>query len=1387
MAELPTVSRDELRRQREAAKGGTSEHTPTLRKASLVTAIAQDAQRARVLGGDPFASGVGAAVSYDDRSGITNFLRQRSTAPIDRNDETDLAITESIEQQQIQFAKERDEITFGEQFDAALELYTATSAINHMIVDAQNGYEPQEGFDYMANRKEIEEGLSWDAIQSIRENAVSPQHAFALRQRELRQAEQEYTIGAKGGARALLATLAGGTVDPAGWVAGLGIGKGLQMVGVGSRALYVAGRPVAAGASIAAEGAVGNVAIDVARDVSGQRVDAMDYTYSAAFGAGFGLGMAPLAFRGMKSEKLHAEMQGIMQNADKQRDAMYARAMDNVGPDASAKDLDAELDRLHRKEAEKVQDIRMAMPEDGDRFMSVQAAEEVYGSAEGRAGANSRVNPDRPAAEQPAPPEAGYGPDDLFRGELQARTQGRMTRGERKKWEAQVRQADYDIARMRESKPELAAGGTKKSRQAIIDERERIEVQVAERESQVAEARAFLEQNAPRQDAQADLDRIRQGQAPEAYPDLYDEILEEVTPTRDAEPTTPRQGEEPEPAPEPAPAREEDLTVTDYDKEIGAENIVATDPIRGKMVSETHARAESWNANNPVDESRLKDLMSRMGKLAPLLASTGQTLLRSKHPVARMITGTLLENTTGASGRRSSAAIDKAMFERVYLGDIEYMPKLYRMYRQQHGGNGIKDAFGKSHTYKQFNEELTRYRTLAQRGQVPTDANQYVKAASDMLDNMYNRVRRDMIDTSAPGHQALPSDSTGYFNRRLRPEVMQNLSNSQMRALRGEYQRQLNELWTDPELAAKVASQIMEHGRIAAAGGVEVPANVYSPAAAPMLRNALESVGRGNLKLTQPEIEAAMHRVKTGGPSFTKKRLELDMLSEIRDPETGSTFALMDLYSIDQQDLALRYARRASGEVALSKYGVMGEEGLDILRDSLTVGRDGQRMSGKELDDSLRAFDQIAAEFLGRPFGTSQWFRAVDNLRLLTASSRLGGMAITQFGEYANAVPELGAARTFDAIKSMPRIINEVRNQKPNTLTDSIELVGGELGTDYKVNFPFQNIDDNFAQGREAMGTFTKLVRSTSNAVPYMNGWNYVQAAQVRGMAEQILHKTMRAVRDETVNGKPRQKGDALTMLEDMGIRKELRDALRADMDKVAKFDSKGRLTEFDILQMSDPAMAREMAQAVNRGAKQIIQGTYIGETGYWAHNDLLKILTQFRSFSIVSMEKQWARQAALKGGIKAFAYLMGAASFAIPLQLARIAAGSIGRDDPDEYITEQIQPMVLGRAVLNYASMTGLLSDALDVGAATLGMFEGLTGIDSGLEMTGVRGISDGDVGAVIPALGYANSTLRAVTSGDPASLLRSLPGGNVPWLVPLVNGINRDDSKEDWDLRNL
>ncbi|MCL5460343.1 hypothetical protein M3M33_17025, partial [Loigolactobacillus coryniformis] len=57
---------------------------------------------------------------------------------------------------------------------------------------------------------------------------------------------------------------------------------------------------------------------------------------------------------------------------------------------------------------------------------------------------------------------------------------------------------------------------------------------------------------------------------------------------------------------------------------------------------------------------------------------------------------------------------------------------------------------------------------------------------------------------------------------------------------------------------------------------------------------------------------------------------------------------------------------------------------------------------------------------------------------------------------------------------------------------------------------------------------------------------------------------------------------------------------------------------------ITDPVARNATIQAVWRGTNQIIQGTYIGERGKWAHDGWQQLLTQFRTFSLVSMEKQW-------------------------------------------------------------------------------------------------------------------------------------------------------------------
>lgn len=1277
MVQLPTVSREQLRQARNQSARNNQMDIP-FAKTGLVDSIARNITTAELTGRDPVAAAQAATQSFQ-RTGGGPEIRQSIESRMVGNRDTELAVSIQAATESLQQAAEnaKNEITFGDQVGAAWDLFSGTSAIIDLTKSWNQGFEFDPQFDYEANRTKYEEGLSWDAVQHLRENARSAEHAAYLREEQLEFQRKEQILSAHGTGKAVLAGLVGGAIDPAGWVAGLGVMKGMQIAGYGARASFVAGNTARGVGLTAVEGAAGNLAVEAMLDVAGRRVDAGDYAISAGFGGAFGLALSPLAYRGAQPERARVEFEAIAQRGHEQNQEIYETAAANLGANVTPEALNMEIERLYRAEGQNLADIRLTRPDPSDRWM----------------------------------------------GETEA------------------------IRNFREDGLSEAPGAL------LRDVEDRAAATTAEFRTRLAESRAAVSAAEARNDPDALL------RAQEDLAETEADFRRATAENRDLE------------------SRYNEVQETDYDREIGVDGMLRTDPLRAKMIADTYAGADEWVANNPIDEARVNDVISRLGNMGTTFGSTAQRLFRTNHPVARKIAGTLLESTTGAAGRRPSAAISKVMNERVYMGEIEQIPHLYRIYRRSTGGSGIKDWWDQKH-YKEFNDELTAYRLAASEGENLTGFRPEIAAASERFDKFYNITRRDQIAAGTPGHEALPvADVKGYFNHQLSAEAVGKLSNAGQRALRAEYKRQLTLLWDDPDFAEMVAARIVEHARIASAGGKEIPVNLYSKASAPLLRNALENTNRGKLKLEAPEIEAMIKRITTKGPAFTKARLDLDKRASIRDPETGETFKLSDMYEKDQMKLALNYARRVSGEVALAKHGIQGEEGLNLLRDALTVGRDGERLRGKELEDATTAFDQIAAEFLGRPYGDNKgWFRAADNLRLLVASSRLGGMAFTQLGEYANAIPALGVAHTMAAIKSMPRLINEVRTGKSGPMLRSMERVGGEFGTDYKVNFPFQNLDDTFVHGREQMGAATRLIRSTSNAVPFLNGWHYVHAAQVRGMAEQILHKAVKQLKDPKMDTR---------MLDDMGITDDIRKALKRDINRIAKFDKNGDLIEFDIEGFTDPRAAHAFVQAVHRGSKQIIQGTFIGETGKWAHNDLLRILTQFRTFGIVSTEKQWTRVAAIKGGWKTFGLLMGAMSFALPIHLARVQLASIGRADREEYLEQQLHVFALGRAVMNYASLSGLASDLLDLGAAGIKATEGVTGVDTGLDLSGVRGISSGDFGAIIPALGYGNSVLRALTSGDPEAMLRNLPGGNMPYVVPILNALKNDGS-EDWDLRN-
>ncbi|MBD2841503.1 transglycosylase SLT domain-containing protein [Erythrobacter rubeus] len=776
------------------------------------------------------------------------------------------------------------------------------------------------------------------------------------------------------------------------------------------------------------------------------------------------------------------------------------------------------------------------------------------------------------------------------------------------------------------------------------------------------------------------------------------------------------------------------------------------------LVEETIARATRIDDANPVNKAALKTILAGVD-----LEATSTRLLLSDSPVARAVGVTLLENPQGAGGRQRTAAISQFMRERVYNEQFHGFDNLAHQFRKRENIGVVRDFWDGS-ARNQFNRRVFTEieRRNGKAAGTTFDRNPFVVEAADLFQAGMEKMRIEQQRAGTIGNARLGDNSVGYVPHRLDPRKVRALSADQMGAVRTVLARQFQEIeGFDSAFSDRLAARYLERSIDAANGMYQVPFNLHSPEAGQIVRDALEA-----MSMDPAEIDKIMGKFSRGGAGHTKRRLRLDL-----DEEIGDGTKLMDLFVTDVPALYRSYARRVSGEVALAQYGVMGKKGLDVLKKSMIA-------SGASPKD-VAAFDQIAAEFLNTPFGEANW-NWMENIRLATSASRLGGMAFTQFAEFGNAIPALGVQAAFRSIKEMPRMMKEVReiamgHTAPNDLLRSIDQMGGGVGMDdYWMTrmFDVRDNDVELYNGSD-MGVLTRAVRGGAHANMILSGHRMIMAAQTRMMSEEVLRRAVKYAKS----------GADDTALDDIGITPAIRDALRKDMDKIAEFDSKGRVTKLDLFkgEALTPDKVNELAQAVERGSAQIIQRTFTGETGKWAHNGFLKMLFQFRTFSITAVEKQWGRNMRNYGAMKSFMYLMAAMSFALPIHMTRVGLKTAGmsEDRREKYLENNLKPLALTRATLNYASTAGLSGDIMDLGVSFASNYGGDLG-ESLSDSYGVRGKRADRLfgGVVAPGAGLADDLFGGTIGGDPHKLIRSLPGSNLPYVAPFITAL-----RESWD----
>lgn len=792
----------------------------------------------------------------------------------------------------------------------------------------------------------------------------------------------------------------------------------------------------------------------------------------------------------------------------------------------------------------------------------------------------------------------------------------------------------------------------------------------------------------------------------------------------------------------------------------GAPNILSSPPnpiqqsaTQVKFAARMYEHAREWVRKNPIDRKRLDVLTKKWG----YVLSDGLKLASSNNPILNMVAGLITETTTGAAGRRNTAAIRKELIHKKLMGNaLINVEGLYTVWRDKNGGSVIQDF--KNGDHRRRFESLVHDELLARRYGTAQTIDPSIRKAADEWEAMFQRALDQQKASGVLGSAYLPETSKGYVPQSLDGGKLAVATKQELDALADHLAEHFAQLYDwSPDFAKQFAPFYISRARRRAMGEKGVDSATMGGNATEAVKDALEEMKLEPSVMTK--ALAATDRV--GGQSQTKKRLDVDLLGTLPNGKR-----VKDYYVSDVSLLARNYANRTAGTAALTEFGILGWRGVRNLLDSVRTASDkpGELATSEEIE----AAERVLAEMLGTPWVGETRSALASGARLTVGLQRLGGLVFTQAAEVWNMTHQLGLSATLKGIASLPRVLGDVRTRKTGGaykgLLESLETWGGEIGMEtYKLQARLDAPDEYLRDYGKSNSLALRLLNAGGQLQAKVSFFQGLMAAQHRMVAEQITRKVLRYAKEGKAND---------TYLKDMGFDAETIQAIRLGLSASTKFDSRGRVISFDVSKLGSAKLAETFVQSVHRGTAQIIQGTFVGERAAWAHNDWAKLLLQLRTFGLTSVEKQWGRTRMNSGYALAAGMLLGQMALALPIYLARVTIASAGREDQEEFLERNTNPAAVTRALLNYSSLSGLSGDVLDL---MTGIAGGWGGQDVA-EAIGARQQAT-SVGGLIPVAGSIDSASRVLSGKtDVHTAIKQLPLSNLWYIAPIINLTKQD-----------
>lgn len=602
-----------------------------------------------------------------------------------------------------------------------------------------------------------------------------------------------------------------------------------------------------------------------------------------------------------------------------------------------------------------------------------------------------------------------------------------------------------------------------------------------------------------------------------------------------------------------------------------------------------------------------------------------------------------------------------------------------------------------------------------------SSTNQAVINAAQRQRNLFREILQDAKNAGVKGFEDIPEDLryfTHLWDGHKFMTISQDVDAGFLPKLLKNSLKNANPELTDElaEAIGKGMSKKIESRHIGMDAGVS---RIFSTSNKEFLKDLL--VEEEILSETQADaLVNLLHFKPEGVPSRAKKRLKFDVNYSMTAGDR--TISVKDLMNRDAEQVFNSYVNQMSGRIAFAQKGIASDadfkKQLDFVRDEgRGLGPDGLKEAEKDILKLEVMYDMI----LGRPPKTIQNPSSDANriARLLMDYNFLRVMNQVGFAQVA----ELGNAVSIDGIRGLVRVIPEFKAMLKRTTSGELEdPVARDLeafagiGVDRRIHQAMNRYDahDIYVQGR---GDFIDRVGLASQPLKRITADISGMAPITAGLERAAGRIAVQSLTDlafgiKSINfkkiGRGTKEQDIAKRMESLGLQPEMAQRVFQQIrEKTVTSPSvffKSRKIKRTNLDAWDDIEARNaFVLAISRWTRQSIQQNDVGNLNIHMTSTLGKIISQFRTFMLVSYSKQFLHNIK-RNDFAAYSAMMYSSFFAGLSYTAQMHANAVGRQDKEEFLKERLSAVEIGKAAFQRSSYASLFPALIDTGMPFFG-----------------------------------------------------------------------------------